>query len=126
MLSNKKLKAFLPTLDYGKAKQFFGDLLGLTILAEDKFAVEFDANGTHLRVTKVEKLTPHTFTVLGWDVDDLEACVRSLKLKGLVFERYDFLSQDDLGIWTAPGGTKVAWFKDPDGNLLSLSEIKAG
>jgi catechol 2,3-dioxygenase-like lactoylglutathione lyase family enzyme len=125
MLSDKKLKAFLPTLDYGKAKQFFVDILGLTLLSEDKFALEVNANGTHLRITKVEKLIPHPFTVLGWDVDDIDACVRSLKPKGIVFERYEFLGQDDLNIWTAPGGSKVAWFKDPDGNLLSLSQIKA-
>ncbi len=121
MLSNKKLKAFVPTIMPEKAKSFYQDILGLRLISEDQYALEFDANGTSLRVTIVNELKPHPFTVLGWDVDDVSSTVESLNKKGIVFEKYDFLEQDPLGIWTAPGGIKVAWFKDPDGNVLSIS-----
>lgn len=122
MLADKKLKAFVPTTDPQKAKHFYKDLLGLKLLSEDKYALEFDANGTLLRVTTVRELKPHPFTVLGWKVTDISSVIRDLNKKGIFFERYDFLQQDDLGIWEAPGGTKVAWFKDADGNILSLDE----
>ena len=122
MLSNKKLKAFLPTLQAKKAKAFYRDILGLALLTEDNYALEFDANGTALRITIVENLTPHPFTVLGWDVDDIVSSIRSLCGRGVIFEKYNFFEQDDLGIWTSPSGAKVAWFKDPDKNLLSLTE----
>jgi len=122
MLTDKKLKAFMPTTNPVKARKFYKETLGLKLLAEDNYALEFDANGTLLRITTVEKLVPHPFTVLGWDVENIADLIKSLISKGVAFERYDFFNQDNLGIWTAPGGTKVAWFKDPDGNLLSLSE----
>lgn len=122
MLSDKKLKAFIPTINPVKARKFYAEILGLKLLSEDNFALEFDANGTFLRITTVEKLVPHPFTVLGWDVDNIEGLIKALTVKGVVFEKYDFIKQNNLGIWTAPGGTMVAWFKDPDGNLLSLSE----
>ena len=122
MLSNKKLKAFIPTIQPDKAKRFYRDTLGLKLLSEDQFALEFDAHGTPLRITIVEKFTPHPFTVLGWDVDDIASMIKSLNKKGVQFERYSFFEQDPLGIWIAPSGAKVAWFKDPDGNLLSLTE----
>jgi predicted enzyme related to lactoylglutathione lyase len=122
MLSDKKLKAFVPTVMPDKAKLFYQGILGLKLLSEDNYALEFDANGTSLRVTIVTELKPHPFTVLGWDVDDISATIKSLNEKGVVCEKYDFLEQDHLGIWKAPGGSKVAWFKDPDGNVLSLTE----
>lgn len=122
MLINKKLKAFIPTTDPVKAKHFYKDILDLKLLSEDDYALEFDANGTVLRVTTVCELTPHPFTVLGWKVTDISTVIKELNEKGILFERYNFLQQDDLGIWEAPGGTKVAWFKDADGNLLSLDE----
>ncbi|MDB5224361.1 MAG: Glyoxalase/bleomycin resistance protein/dioxygenase [Chitinophagaceae bacterium] len=122
MLSDKKLKAFIPTTDPQKAKHFYKDILGLQFLSEDNYAMEFDANGTLLRVTTVRELTPHPFTVLGWKVTDIASVIVELNKKNIFCERYDFLQQDDLGIWHAPGGTKVAWFKDADGNILSLDE----
>ena len=122
MLSHYPVKAFLPTTDRVRALAFLRDVLGLTLLSEDDYALEFDAGNCHLRVTPVQKLQPHPFTVLGWKVKGIEKVVRELTAKGVVFERYAFLVQDVLGIWTAPGGTKVAWFKDPDGNILSLDE----
>ena len=122
MLANKKLKAFVPTINQGKAKHFYKDLLGLALLSQDNYALEFDANGTLLRVSTVRELNPHPFTVLGWKVNDIATVIKELNKKGITFERYDFMQQDELGIWHAPGGTKVAWFKDADGNLLSLDE----
>jgi len=123
MLSGDHLKAFVPTTKPKKAKSFYNDTLGLKLLSEDNYALEFDANGTLLRVAIVPKLTPHPFTILGWNVDDIVSVIKQLNNKKVIFERYDFLEQDDLGIWTSPNGSKVAWFKDPDGNILSLTEL---
>jgi catechol 2,3-dioxygenase-like lactoylglutathione lyase family enzyme len=122
MLSTENLKAFVPTTKRQKAKSFYRDILGLKLLSEDNYALEFDANGTLLRVTIVPALTPHPFTILGWNVGDITSVIKQLNEKKVIFERYDFLEQDNLGIWTSPNGSKVAWFKDPDGNILSLTE----
>jgi catechol 2,3-dioxygenase-like lactoylglutathione lyase family enzyme len=105
-----------------KARQFYIDKLGLKLLSEDHFGLECESTGAHLRITFVEKLTTQPFTVLGWDTKDIVSTVKRLAEKGIKFEKYSFIEQDELGIWTAPGGTRVAWFKDPDGNLLSLSD----
>jgi catechol 2,3-dioxygenase-like lactoylglutathione lyase family enzyme len=122
MLVNATLKAFVPTIMPAKAKIFYRDILGLKFLSEDNYALEFDANGILLRVSIVPELKPHPFTILGWNVADIAATIQSLNKKGIAFEKYSFLEQDAAGVWTAPGGTKVAWFKDPDGNILSLTE----
>jgi catechol 2,3-dioxygenase-like lactoylglutathione lyase family enzyme len=122
MLGSKDIVAFIPTRDAAKAKQFYQQTLGLLMVSEDQFAVVFDANGIMLRVTPAPEFNPHPFTVLGWQVSGIEKVVSALQEKGVVFEKYGFLKQDDLGIWSAPGGAKVAWFKDPDGNLLSVSQ----
>ena len=122
MLADQELKVFVPTVMPDKAKSFYWNILGLRLLSEDNYALEFDANGILLRVTIVPELKPQGFTVLGWNVTDILMMVKSLRSKGIVCEKYGFLKQDDLGIWTAPGGSKVAWFKDPDGNILSLTE----
>lgn len=116
------LKAFLPTINPSRSLSFFKDKLGLKLISQDDFALEFDAGNCHIRVTTVQQLTPQPFTVLGWDVTNIERVIKDLVQKGVTFERYGFAQQDELGIWVAPGGTKVAWFKDPDGNVLSLSE----
>ena len=122
MLEDKKLKSFIPTTDPERSKNFYTNVLGLKLLSEDQYGMEFYTKGSILRINVVNKLTPHPFTVLGWDVDDLPEMIFSFVKAGVVFERYNFIEQDNLGIWTAPGGVKVAWFKDPDGNLLSLTE----
>jgi hypothetical protein len=96
--------------------------LGLKLLSEDNYALEFDANGTLLRVITVPELTPHAFTALGWNVKDIKATISALNNKGVYWEKYDFMQQDELGIWTSPSRAKVAWFKDVDGNVLSLTE----
>jgi predicted enzyme related to lactoylglutathione lyase len=122
MLSDKKLKAFVPTTNPIQAKTFYKDLLGLTLLSEDDYALEFDANGTLLRVTIVQEFGPQSFTILGWDVSDIHDVIKSLNKNGIECNKYDFLEQDNSGVWISPGGSKVAWFKDPDGNVLSLTE----
>lgn len=122
MLTDKKLKAFVPTVKPDKARSFYRDILGLKLLSEDNYALEFDANGTLLRVIIVQDLKPHPFTALGWNVDNIKAIIKLLNDKGIFCEKYEFLEQDKLGVWTSPNGSKVAWFKDPDGNVLSLTE----
>ena len=115
--------AFAATIDAARAVEFYRDTLGLSLIGEDGFAAAFDAHGIMLRVTSVPKpLTPQPFTVLGWKVPDISAAVKGLAAAGVKFERY-MDSQDDLNIWTAPGGAKVAWFKDPDGNILSITQF---
>jgi catechol 2,3-dioxygenase-like lactoylglutathione lyase family enzyme len=115
--------AFAPTIDAVRAVEFYRDTLGLSLISQDSFAAVFDAHGITLRVTNVPKpLTPQPFTVLGWKVPDIAATVKGLAAAGVKFERY-MDSQDELNIWTAPGGAKVAWFKDPDGNILSLTRF---
>ena len=114
--------AFVATSNRERAKVFYHDVLGLKLVSEDDFAVVFDANGTLIRMAAVEKVALAPYTVLGWQVDDSTKIVEGLTNAGVQFERYHFLEQDALGIWTAPGGAKVAWFKDPDGNVLSVSE----
>ncbi len=123
MLGDKELKAFVPTVMPDKAKSFYQDILGLKLLSEDNYALEFNANGVLLRIAIVPELKPQGFTVLGWNLPDISSEIKSLNSKGIFCEKYSFLKQDDLGIWTAPGGSKVAWFKDPDGNILSSNRI---
>jgi predicted enzyme related to lactoylglutathione lyase len=122
LLADKKLKAFVPTTKPGEAKSFYKDVLGLKFLSQDDYALEFEANGTLLRIAIVGEFDPQAFTVLGWNVEDIVSTIRSLNDKNIFCEKYDFFEQDDLGIWTSPNGSKVAWFKDPDGNVLSLTE----
>ncbi len=122
MVRDAKLVAFVATRDAARARRFYGETLGLRVVSEDDFALVLDANGTTVRVAKVEAVALAPYTVLGWEVCDITATVAALGKQGVVFERYAFLEQDARGIWTAPGGARVAWFKDPDGNVLSVSQ----
>jgi catechol 2,3-dioxygenase-like lactoylglutathione lyase family enzyme len=121
-LGNYKLVAFVATRDSARAKVFYRDTLGLNLVSEDPFALVFDVQGTMLRVTPVRELVTAQYTVLGWRVPNITAAATDLQRAGVTLERFPGLPQDDLGIWTAPGGAKVAWFKDPDGNILSISQ----
>jgi catechol 2,3-dioxygenase-like lactoylglutathione lyase family enzyme len=121
MLGSLNIVAFVPTKDPVKARAFYGGLLGLRFVKDDGFALVLDANGIMVRVAKAE-FTPALFTILGWQVADIEKVAEELQDKGVHFERFGFFEQDPLGIWTAPTGDKVAWFKDPDGNILSVSQ----
>lgn len=122
MLGSYHVIAFLATTQPAVAKVFYEVVLGLDLVEDNPAALVFNINGRILRVVKVEKLTPAPFTVLGWQVPDIRTAANALALKGVIFQRYDGFDQDDLGIWTAPEGAKVAWFKDPDGNTLSLTQ----
>jgi catechol 2,3-dioxygenase-like lactoylglutathione lyase family enzyme len=119
-----RLIAFVATRDAKRAKEFYGGVLGLRPVSEDPFALVFDANGTMLRITLVEKVEVAPYTVLGWEVPDIAAAAGSLRSAGVALERYAGMEQDELGIWKAPVGAKVAWFKDPDGNTLSITEMQ--
>lgn len=120
MLGSSKIAAFIATADPQKARDFYENTLGLKLIADEEYAIVFDANGTTLRVQKAGEFTAHPFTSLGWHVDDIEASVDALREKGVVFEQYPWMAEESNGIMTFPNGAKVAWFKDPDGNLLSL------
>lgn len=121
-LGQRKLLAFVATLDPARARDFYGRVLGLRLVSEDAFALVFDANGTMLRVSVVREFVPAPYTVLGWLVPDIQQTVRELAQRSVVFQRFDGLEQDQSGIWSAPGGAKVAWFRDPDGNTLSVTQ----
>lgn len=123
-LSSHKLIAFVGTSDPARARTFYQETLGLRLVRDElPFALVFDAHGTMLRVTVVPNQAPVNHTVLGWDVPDIVAAIHSLQTAGVKLEHYEGLGQDSLGIWTAPDGTKVAWFKDPDGNILSVTQF---
>jgi len=122
MLGSTNIVAFVPTQDPTKARAFYEGVLGLRFVKDDGFATVLDANGIMVRVAKVPQFTPAQFTILGWEVADIRKTVESLQEKGIRCEKFGFLEQDELGIWTAPAGDKVAWFKDRDGNILSISQ----
>jgi catechol 2,3-dioxygenase-like lactoylglutathione lyase family enzyme len=124
-LAKYNIVGFATIVDAERAKAFYRDTLGLTLLSEEPpFALVFDANGIMIRLGMAKEHTPARGTVLGWQVPDIVAAVRELVEAGVRFEQYNFdwMKQDELGIWTAPTGARIAWFKDPDGNVLSLSQ----
>ena len=122
MLGSTNIVAFVPVRDSDKARAFYEGVLSLRFVKDDGFALVFDANGIMVRAAKMKEFTPAQFTVLGWQVSGIENVVRALAKKGVHFEIFGFFKQDELGIWTALTGDKVAWFKDPDGNILSVSQ----
>ncbi|HEY5437521.1 MAG TPA: VOC family protein [Acidimicrobiales bacterium] len=121
MLGDAEFVGFITVRDLDVARTFYEETLGLHFITQMSAALLFDANGVRLRVTKIDELSPQPFTVAGWSVRDIEAMVDALLAKGVTFRRYEGLDQDERGIWMTPAGGKVAWFNDPDGNLLSLS-----
>lgn len=123
MLSTAPIIAFTATTNAAEARRFYADTLGLTLVADEPFALVFDAHGTMLRIQKAGPFEPHPFTQLGWRVVDIVSSVRALVEKGVAMKRYDGFDQDELGIWRIPSGPKIAWFADPDGNTLSLTEF---
>ena len=123
MLGQQTLVAFIATTDASRARAFYEDALGLALVSNDAFALVFDVNGTTLRVQKVEAFEPRPFTALGWAVSDIEQVVAALAQKNVPCERFPGMDQDAQGVWASPSGARIAWFKDPDGNLLSLTEF---
>jgi catechol 2,3-dioxygenase-like lactoylglutathione lyase family enzyme len=122
MLKSERLMAFLATSNAERAITFYRDVLGLTFIGDEHYALVFEAGGTPIRIQKVPQHSPLPHTALGWQVRDVADRVAALSAAGVRFERYEPLAQDEAGIWIAPSGVKVAWFKDPDGNVLSLSQ----
>ena len=122
MLGSTNIVAFVPIKDGDKARAFYEGILGLRFVKDDGFAVVFEANGIMVRAAKMKEFMPAQFTVLGWQVSEIDSLVRALTKRGVKFEIFGFFKQDELGIWTAPTGDKVAWFEDPDGNILSVSQ----
>ena len=124
-LSDHGIIGFVATSDPERARAFYGGKLALPLIEEQMpFALVYDARGTMLRVTIVKEVHPASYTVLGWEVPDIVAAANGLTAAGINFERYPGMQQDELGIWTSPAGARVAWFKDPDGNTLSISQHK--
>ena len=114
--------AFVATTNLRAAKHFYGDILGLRLTTENDFALVFDAHGTPLRVTVVRTVVAADYTVIGWLVPDVRQEAARLQDAGVALARYPGMEQDELGVWAAPGGAHVAWFKDPDGNTISISD----
>lgn len=122
MLDSAKLVGFVPTKDYGDARAFYVDKLGFQFVSLEEFALVVRVGGHMIRIAKMPNFSPLQGTILGWEVKDITAAVKWLRERGVDTEKYPFVADKELGIWSAPGGDKVAWFKDPDGNVLSLSQ----
>lgn len=124
LLASDPIMAFIATATPDRAREFYRDRLGLKLVEDHQFSLVFDAGGTLLRVQKVKAVREAQYTALGWQVPDIAAKVEELEQNGVKFEHYSFPGVDEKGIWTPPGSTtKVAWFKDPDGNILSLTQF---
>ncbi len=123
VLQGQKLVAFVATTNAPRARTFYEGTLGLPVTSDDDFALVLDAGGTMLRVQKVREATIAPYTALGWEVADARAAVTRLANAGVTFERFPGLLHDDLGIWSSPSGARIAWFKDPGGNVLSLTQL---
>jgi catechol 2,3-dioxygenase-like lactoylglutathione lyase family enzyme len=123
MLGSHPMVAFVPSTDLDRSRTFFVETLGLTETERDGFALVVRGGGTTLRITRVDELRPQPFTVLGWVVPDIDKAVADLLAREVLLTRYDGMGQDKVGVWTAPGGARIAWFTDPDGNTLSITEL---
>ncbi len=122
MLAECPLIGFIPTSDAERARKFYVDQLKLEFVADDQFALVVKTQTSMIRIARTPNFTPAEFTILGWEVPAIEETVKTLTASGVSFMRYSFVEQDEAGIWTSPSGDRVAWFKDPDGNVLSLSQ----
>ena len=122
MFKLDKVIGFLPTKDAKRARAFFEGTLGLRFVSDDPYALVMQSGATTIRIAKVQDFAPAPYTVLGWEVANIESVVSDLKMRGVAFEKYPFIQNQELGIWQSPEGAKVAWFKDPDGNVLSVGQ----
>lgn len=121
MLASGKITGFVPTTDYDQARAFYEGKLGFAFVSLDQYALVMSVGGHRIRITKMPNFTPLQGTILGWEVQDIQAVASWLRDRGVTLEKYPFVQDRDLGIWTTPSGDKVAWFKDPDGNILSIA-----
>ncbi len=122
MLASGKMVGFVPSTDYDRTRAFYEGKLGFDFVSVDQYALVMSAGGQKIRIAKVPNFTPLQGTVLGWEVKDIQAVATWLRDRGVTLEKYPFAQDRELGIWTAPSGDKVAWFKDPDGNILSIAQ----
>ena len=122
MLAQGKMVGFVPTTDYEKARAFYEGKLGFEFISHDQYALVMSVGGHKIRIAKVPHFTPLQGTILGWEIQDIQAVASWLRDRGVTVEKYPFVQDRDLGIWTTPTGDRVAWFKDPDGNILSISQ----
>jgi catechol 2,3-dioxygenase-like lactoylglutathione lyase family enzyme len=123
VLANSGVIAFASTTDLARARTFYEAVLGLPVVDENGYACVFNAHGTMLRMTAVAEVAHPGYTVLGWRVTGIREIIAHLESLGVVFARYDGMAQDDQGVWISPNGDRIAWFTDPDGNVLSLTEF---
>jgi len=123
MLTGAPFVAFIAATDLASARSFYGEVLGLRVIDENPVAVVLDSGGTMLRLTQVDDHRPQPYTIAGWEVPDVDVAVDTLVGRGVTFVRYNGMEQDERGVWAAPGGDHVAWFKDPNGNVLSLTSF---
>jgi len=122
MIVKGKTVAFVPSADLSRAAAFYVGVLGLTQKSQDDFALVVEANGVTIRIAKAEGFSPQPFTILGFDVSDVDATAHALAAKGVAFQHYEGMGQSSSGIWSAPSGSRIAWFKDPDGNVVSIAQ----
>jgi catechol 2,3-dioxygenase-like lactoylglutathione lyase family enzyme len=122
MLASGKMVGFVPSTDYDRTRAFYEGKLGFDFVSVDPYALVMSAGGQKIRMAKVPNFTPLQGTLLGWEVQDIQAVASWLRDRGVTLEKYPFAQDGELGIWTAPSGDKVAWFKDPDGNILSIAQ----
>ena len=122
MLASGKIVGFVLTRDYDKARAFYEGKLGFEFVSMDQYALVMRVGGHKIRIAKTQNFTPAQGTILGWEVEDIKTVVTWLGERGVALEKYPFVQDRELGIWTTPTGDKVAWFKDPDGNILSVSQ----
>lgn len=122
MLTTARMVGFVPTSDYEKARSFYEGKLGFQFLSLDQYALVMKVGGHMVRISKIPDFTPRQGTILGWEVENIESAASWLRDRGVILEKYPFVQDRELGIWTTPTGEKVAWFKDPDGNILSVSQ----
>ena len=123
MLTHNDPVSFITTVNAEAARKFYESTLGLKFISDEQFALLFDLNGHWLRVAIADEFEPANHTVLGWNVIDIASTVKDLVARGVIFEAFEGMPQDEYGIWDSPSGAKVAWFKDPDGNCLSLTQL---
>lgn len=124
MLDSGRMVGFVATQDYDRAIEFYENKLGFQFVSLDQYALVMNTGKNMIRISKIKDFTPAQYTVLGWEVENIEAIVTSMKERGIAFGDYPFIQDRELLIWTTPNGDKVAWFNDPDGNVLSVSQHK--
>ncbi|WP_306253067.1 VOC family protein [Parvularcula sp. IMCC14364] len=123
LLASSRVSVFLATAKADEARVFYRDTLGLTMTEDNPYGLVFDLEGAELRLSKVAGFTPFPWTVLDWHVQDIAATMKALAAKGVEFTRFDGIDHDADGIWTTPDGkARIAWFRDPDDNVLSVSQ----